>query len=396
VPLFRTEVARRTIGLAPIAGTRIEAAIDRGRIRALARDAGEPISEVELELKGGSATALYDVAIDLLGVAPVRLERRSKAERGYRLAERDTGPPAAVHAASVALDPALSGSEALRRIGFACLDQLLRNEPAVLAGTTEGIHQMRIAVRRLRAILSGFGKLLPSDQRRSASVELRWLGDALGAVRNLDVFEQELIGAARRALPETDAIAALSAMAAHRRRIAWTKASRAVRSVRYTEMVLRLLRWFESCGWRNGESSPDLDQPVAGIALRILDRRRRAAKRRSKGFAKQSPAERHRLRVALKKLRYTTELLAGLYDPAEVEGFTKRLKRLQDDLGDANDLRVAHDIVAQLARSKSPVAGIEAAGAAVLKWHARRLVRREPKLREHLEGLLGAERVWTP
>ncbi|HTT78507.1 MAG TPA: CYTH domain-containing protein, partial [Stellaceae bacterium] len=73
VPLFRTEVARRTIALSAAPETEIEAAIDHGRIRASDRAVSEPISEVELELRCGRPAALYDVALDLLGVAPVRL-----------------------------------------------------------------------------------------------------------------------------------------------------------------------------------------------------------------------------------------------------------------------------------------------------------------------------------
>jgi CHAD domain-containing protein len=97
----------------------------------------------------------------------------------------------------------------------------------------------------------------------------------------------------------------------------------------------------------------------------------------------------------LKKLRYSIELLAALYDNAEVERFIRRLKRLQDDLGDANDLRVAREIVAQLARPKRRVGPAAQAGEAVLKWHARRLARHEPQVREHLEGLLAAEPFWA-
>jgi len=136
------------------------------------------------------------------------------------------------------------------------------------------------------------------------------------------------------------------------------------------------------------------------IAARILARRRRLAKRRSKGFAKQSPEQRHRLRIALKKLRYATEMLAGLYDAGAVERFTRRLKRLQDDLGDANDLRVARDIIADLAKPAPGASGddagiIVAAGNSLLQWHERRLAAREPQLRKHLDGLLAAEPFWT-
>jgi inorganic triphosphatase YgiF len=394
MPLFRTEIGRRTIDFSPAPATHIEAAIDRGRIYAPERDAGEPVSEVELELKDGNAAALYDVALDLLAVAPVRLERRSKAERGYRLAGGAPTPTAAVHAEPVDLDPVLSGDEALRRIGLSCIDQILRNEAAVYAGLPEGIHQMRVAVRRLRAVLSAFAKMLPAAQRQALSDEARWLGDALGAARNLDVFGKAL-AAAPSDIADPSGNAALAAAAEERRRAAYRQATRAVRSRRYTALLLRLLRWFGTCGWRTAAAADALRQPVPSLAACVLRRRLRAVKRRSKDFAGQSVQQRHRLRIALKKLRYAAEVLAALYSPAAVERFTRWLKRLQDDLGDANDARVGRDIVTDLAKRSERGAAIATAGGAVLDWHERRLARRQRKLKQHLDRLLDAEPFWT-
>jgi CHAD domain-containing protein len=75
------------------------------------------------------------------------------------------------------------------------------NKEAGRAGDPEGIHQMRVAVRRLRGILSAFAPLLPPEHRRWASNELRWFADVLGEARNLDVLAAELLGPARVALP---------------------------------------------------------------------------------------------------------------------------------------------------------------------------------------------------
>jgi inorganic triphosphatase YgiF len=403
-PLFRTEISRRKIDLFPVAGTHIEVAVDRGHIRVAAGEAEEPVSEIELELKSGDTIALYDMALDLLAVAPLRLESRSKAERGYRLATPDASPLQAAHAAPVELDPGLTGDETLRRIGLACLDQVLHNDAPVLAGLPDGIHQMRVAVRRLRAILSAFSRLLPRDQRRWASGELRWLADALGAARNLDVFAADTLAPAAKALrangtpgvPErgvTGGIAALNAAAERRRQGAYATATSALRSVRYTAILLRLMRWFDACGWRDSGASSALTQPIGDIAAGVLDRRRRASKRRSRDFAGQSPPQRHRLRIALKKLRYSTEMLAGLYQPDAVSRFTKQVKRLQDDLGEANDVAVARDIVAELA---SPGSSGALAGATIIEWHEHRLAAHEPRLHQHLNELLAAAPFWHP
>lgn len=395
-PVFRSEIGRTTIELTPDADTRVEAAIDRGRIVAIERRGSEPVSEIELELKSGSPAALYDLALDLLAVAPLRLERRSKSERGYRLAAGSEAAAEAVHAEPIELGPGLTGDEALRRIGLGCLEQILRNEPAVAAGDPEGIHQMRVGVRRLRAILSAFGKMLPDEQRRWASAELHWLADALGAARNLDVFEQELIAPAREALDHADGLDALTNAAERRRQTAYAAARRALRTTRHTSLMLRLLRWFDGCGWRHSGAADDLGQPIDALAARVLDRCRQTAQRRSRGFAEQSAEQRHRLRIALKKLRYATEVLGDLYQPDEAEQFTKRLKRLQDDLGEANDLRVAHDLVTSLAKPHGGGRGaIAQAGKCMLVWHEDRLAKREPRMHQHLDRLLETEPFWA-
>src|SRR5215207_9824276 len=137
-PLFRTEIVRRTIWLKPTRATRIEAAIDQGMILAPGRDAGEAITEIEFELKRGDVAALYDAALEVLAVAPVRIEQRSKSARGYRLVGPEPAAVEAVHAAAVDLDPGLTGHQALQRIVRACLDQMQQNEAAVLAGLPEG------------------------------------------------------------------------------------------------------------------------------------------------------------------------------------------------------------------------------------------------------------------
>lgn len=392
-PLFRTEVSRLTIPLVPEPATRIEAAIDRGRIRNGGETPSEPISEVELELKSGAPSALYDVALKLLHVAPLRLERRSKAERGYRLAAHGEGTIAAVHAAPIDVHPRLTGEAILRWLGPACLDHLLSNEPAARAGDPEGIHQMRVAVRRLRAILSAFAPLLPDEQRRWVSRELRWFADMLGEARNLDVFAADLIAPACDASPSAGELDRLGRAAQRRRKAAQSGVVKAISSTRYTQSLLALLRWFDGGDWPLS-AAPALHQPVETLAPVLLDRCRAAAEKRARHFSGQSARKRHRLRIALKKLRYTAELFAPLYARPEAKQFIHRLKRLQDDLGAANDVRVARDIIETLAEPGPRAAGIAHAGKHVIAWHKHRVKKNEPQLRERLDKLLAAEPFW--
>lgn len=96
-PLFTTIVRRTVIELEPQPSTRIEAAIDEGEIRSTDDKAVEPLSEIALELKSGDPAAIYDVALRLLDVAPLRIEMSGKAERGYALVAPDGGRPQALH-----------------------------------------------------------------------------------------------------------------------------------------------------------------------------------------------------------------------------------------------------------------------------------------------------------
>lgn len=392
-PLFRTEVSRLTIPLAPSPASRIEAAIDRGLIRDGAEMPAEPISEIELELKSGAPTALYDVALKLLHVAPLRLERRSKSERGYRLAAHEQGAAKAVHAPPVEFAADLTGIEVFRQIAAACLDHLLRNESAALSGDVEAVHQMRVAVRRLRAMLSAYAPLLPHGQRRWASKELHWIAGLFGDARNLDVFADSLLAPARAALPETSEFERLARAVEQRRRLVHAEVRREIASTRYTETLLELLRWLDGDDW-NLAGAEALHDPIEILAPTMLDRFRAQVEKRARSFHRQSPSKRHRLRIALKKLRYVAELLGSLYEPTAVRQFVQGLKRLQDDLGDANDVNVAHDIVARLVPAGGRVTGIAHAAHRMLDWHRRRIAKREPQTRRHLEDLLAAQPFW--
>jgi triphosphatase len=393
-PVFRTEVRRDLVELSPAPGTRIEAAIDRGEISAPDQKRSLAISEIELELKSGEIGALYDVAQQLMAAAPLRVDQRSKAERGFELA---TGRPkrvAAARAQPLRLDPGLSGGEAFESIGRYCLDLILRNEAAALAGRPDGVHQMRVGIRRLRAALSAFREILPDDQRRWASKELRWLADTLGEARNLDVFKTALVDPARRTIADKRQLRGLADAVHHRRRAAYSALGEAIRSTRYSALILRLFRWFDGREWQEGGIAEELRRPIGEVAPAMLDRCRRAVERRCKDFARQSPPQRHRLRIALKKLRYTAELFAGLYPSPAVAEFTQRLKHLQDDLGGANDVHIGETLVNELAQGAAKDAGIVTLSRHVLEWHKRRLVKGEKKLRDGLRLLEEAQPFW--
>jgi triphosphatase len=394
-PVFRSIVQRDRIELSPSPGTRIEAAVDRGEIRQCDGKRARRIGEIELELKSGDVSALYDVALRLLDTSPVRIELASKSARGFALSDAPETSAQAVRGVPIDLDAALSAEEALRRVGCACLDQLMRNEPAVREGRAEAVHQMRVAIRRLRAALSTFRKLLPKNQRQWAAEELHWLGNILGDARNLDVFRSTLLAPAKEALAGKIDTRVLERAVERRRRVAQSAVKTALGSTRYTGLVLRLMRWFEAREWRHSGNLDDLQRTIGDVAPAMLDRRRRTVRRRRKGFSSQSAKQRHELRLALKKLRYTADLFAGLFPKKAAGQFIVRLKHLQDELGAANDLQVGKSLVVELAcNSGKEGRDIAAAGKAVLAWNARRLAKRQRKLPAKLRRLCEDKPFW--
>jgi triphosphatase len=189
-PVFTTSVTRTVIEIEPHASTRIEAAVDEGEIRSADGSSDVPISEIELELKSGDSAALFDLALRLLEAAPVRIETRNKPERGYRLIGA-AGLPQAVYAGPVVLDPAMAAETACNT-----------SDDNALPISAQRTGRKRVAARQLRSVLSALKPLLPWEQRRWASEELKWLTHALDPARNWDVFADSLLRPGADALSE--------------------------------------------------------------------------------------------------------------------------------------------------------------------------------------------------
>ena len=389
-----TILVRRTLfTLKPDASTKIEGALDEGEIRTVDGKCGEPISEIELLLKSGDPGALYRAALHLLEIAPLRIDIRGKAERGYHLLDEmmDTSRP---HYLPSSLKPGVTVDESLRRIGGDCLSTVLRCETAALADIPEGIHQIRVAVRRLRSLVAATRRMLPPEQYEWVTQTLKWMASILGPARNWDVFSSSLLAPVRSVLLRGHELDELCSVSARERRSAHERANAAIRSPQYTEALLKLLQWFASRSWRNqpvSEHSALLMAPIDTVAPTLIGRRYKKVKRAADAFIELTREERHEFRIAVKKLRYTIEVFGDLFDGNEVLKFVKLLKPLQDDLGYANDVRVANELLADLRPSDAAVA--RAAGI-VLGWHERGLADDDRKLGKHVRRFLEARPFW--
>jgi len=345
-PVFETRVHRTVLPLERN-GSRIELTLDQGQVRLGRKSA--PISEVELELKRGRPAYLFTVARDLAQRVPARFAVRSKADRGYDLVGDQ--PVAAVRAHTIALAPRMSTGEALHAIALGCLHHIAANEPAVRAHDAEGVHQMRVGLRRLRAAMAVFAELLDDEETARLKSELKWLTSELGPARDLDVYVTGNIRPLQRSLPDKRGIDALQSDLEARRAGAFTRAKKAVESPRYRTLLLDTLGWIESGHWTTtgDELIAALRRRAAGdFARDELARRAAKISKKAGKLAKLDARGRHKLRIAIKKLRYASEFFACLFARPKarkrMRRFERQLKRLQDRLGALNDIAVHHKL----------------------------------------------------
>ena len=380
-PVFASHI-RRTTRLLRNARTQvqIEVALDQGELRT-EDGAVLPISELELELKRGRDTgALYDLALALNDVAPVRVEPRSKAQRGYALVEGVK--PAWRKAGRLELPADATVEQTLDRVVRHCLDHLLANEACALVGEgVEGIHQMRVALRRLRSALDIFADDIDRGGVALLGEEIKWLANACGPARDWDVFIASLLKPVLQATTRTPSLRALAQAAKTARASAYEDARHAIESPRYTALLLRLGQWLDGSGWRGETPAEGLHAPIAGAAPRLLAKRHHQACQRGENFAELSTKKRHRARIALKKLRYAADFFRSLYDAKRVRHYLDMLSHLQDGLGHLNDVDTAQRLIREIeARTgRDPLAWLEGAGM-VAGWHARAVADQEPEL----------------
>lgn len=343
-PIFTTDIERQVLPL-ELADSRVELAIDRGRIAANGSEL--PVAEAELELHRGEPGKLYELAMMLHREVPFHVERASKAARGYGLYSGVR--PSPQKARKPALEPGMTVAGAFERQAQACLWQMRANEEPVVDGTDpEGVHQMRVAIRRLRALVTAFSAAIDADVAAYLKTELRWMQRQLGPARDLDVFLADTLAPLRQRLPATDSLARLADAAESLRTEAYADARRAVRDPRYTALLLRLELWLNSGAWQKAVGPDETDpaaQLVTPFAQDILARRAKKFKKLGKKYDRLGESDLHELRIRGKKLRYAGEFFTGLFKRKDTKAYLDALEEIQDRLGAINDAATGQELL---------------------------------------------------
>ncbi len=250
--------------------------------------------------------------------------------------------------------------EAFRTIAHACLDDLVANHAATCEGDQEALHQMRIALTRLRAAQSFFSPIIARSEWARLKGEFKWLNRYLSTARDMDVALKRLHSTPDKQ-PQANAVDQTwrqTSDASHRH------LNRALRSQRYRRLVRDTAAFIET-----GHESPDSPKPptgrptpsLAAYSADRLDRWCRKLLKKSRTIETMGRGERHRLRIKSKRLYYAIEFFASLAPDKSLstaKALLKFLRKIRKRLGHLNDMEKGRSIATTLTKpERSGLAG---------------------------------------
>ena len=349
-PLGATHVTRIRRRIHHGAAT-IDIMADLGEIATNGTLPRAPICELELELVEGdladtlSLAATLPLGPDLLWLVAGKGARCRALARAEPL-RASTAPP-------VALSPQMDVATAFHAIGWSCLNHLLANYPLVLAqnggaGASSGglcpdaVHQSRVAIRRLRAAFSLFGKSVADAQAPSLRAGFKAAAAALAPARDAHVLLERLSAPPSDAnTPGAEAPpATLLAHLAAARDDATTAAQRTLSSGEFQRLLVTFALWLERGAWR-----ADATAPLGPEVHAIFHRRQRKVRRLAHGSDLDDDEQLHSLRIEIKKLRYAIDFMTSALPTPAIQAKALRQERLlgklQNVLGDLHDIALA-------------------------------------------------------
>jgi CHAD domain-containing protein len=267
------------------------------------------------------------------------------------------------------LGPEPTAGEIVQRAISASVIRLIRHDVVVRLDTDpEGVHQARVATRRLRSDLRTFVPLVSADWARELRDELGWLADALGRVRDADVMlERMRVRAA--SLPQPSKLGAARVLSAleRERNVAFDELQEAVRSDRYVGLLDALVM-----AAREPALVGDSDLPAKEVLPELVRRPWRSLTKEVKAITDPPlDDELHGIRIRTKRVRYAAEAVAPALGK-RARAFASDAAELQEVLGDFNDAVVAESRLREWstrARSREAIfaagelAGLERAAA---------------------------------
>lgn len=233
------------------------------------------------------------------------------------------------------------------------LHRLVENDPKTRLGDVEGVHQMRVAARRMRSDLRTFESLVDPEWAGRLIDELRWLGDTLGRVRDLDVLQERL---GRSAEGSGSALIPLFNQLSDEHRAAREQLEEDLRSDRYKNLLDALIEAI-----RLPQLTAIADRPARLLAPAIVAPTWRKLRKAVRDLDPKSPdQDLHKVRIKAKRARYAAEaVLPALAPPANqaARRFARGAEEIQEALGNLQDASVARETIMRCLKGagKDPV-----------------------------------------
>jgi triphosphatase len=354
-PVFET-VIDRTAHVLRREGCSVELALDNGRVEADGKTLA--ICEVELELLSGSLQEFLAIARELFADFAIRPGASSKAERGFSLLLSETSPSLPFHGQPVMLSCDETARDAFAAILQSAAEQVIANHRLILeTGDVEGVHQMRVGLTKLRSALRCLKPYSAAPWIAELESDAQTVVRSVSHLRDADVLIADIcepVAGVAGGVPGFQGL--LDALKAHRDDI-YKEVAANLGKGRWPHLLLSM-----TLSPHLLEDGEELFKPIEATAGEVLGRRWKKTKKYGDRLDELDLEQRHDMRKALKKLRYTCEAFHTLYGE-RAPRFIKRLKKLQDLFGAINDVRMAQRVIdIALERSKGDPAPLAAAG----------------------------------
>jgi triphosphatase len=262
----------------------------------------------------------------------------------HSLSRHGLGPAQPVKARPARINRAMRPEDAFRATLSDCLAQMTANAATLRVGRSiEGLHQLRVALRRLEVVLKAFGEEFRQDWLGDLRSRAKILSSRLGPARDLDVFMTQLLDVPAEE-GDREAFASLRDRMEEMRAKAWKQAVDCVTGADF------ILLADDVAALAHSRLPMAPDTKLDRVASRLLDRQQRRAIKRGRIARGGEEGDLHRLRIALKKLRYTAEFLSPLYPKKKVRRYVKKLRGLQEHLGAINDIAHVRATMATMLR----------------------------------------------
>ena len=269
------------------------------------------------------------------------------------------------------LDKSMSVNDAIQRVFRHNLDYLSEwEQTARSSDDIEGVHQTRVAFRRMRSALTVFRLVIPKEVSKTWADKMRDLAGQLGKARDLDVFIDEALDSIRGKLSLPGA-AGLEALVYKQRENVYAEVRKMLDSEQYASFKSEFGNWIDHRGWEQAKLKKKQRTLSEGdlipFARKVLDRQERRVLEAGAHVNKHSADEMHRLRIECKKLRYAAEFFFPVF--AGMDEYIGHMKGLQDLLGVMNDVAVMHGLLAELLAGTEDPEILQYAGG-VMGWRS--------------------------